>query len=79
MKSINKDMIKAIRTVKGWTSDLRKSLTACNKDCLYSWIEENRITVIGPEMAIKPNPCSDEWDDYERQIWHVVHQVITGK
>ena len=76
---MTKEMIKAIRTVHGWKTDLRIKLTTINRDTLYDWIDDNRFGIFGTEFALsKPQPTSPEWDKYERAIWQAVSQVING-
>lgn len=75
---MKKEMIKAIRLVNGFTPDLRVKIN-CNKNCLFYWIEANRIDVLGMDMATIPEVTSPEWDAYERRIWKAVREVMSGQ
>lgn len=79
---MKKDMIKAVRLVRGLNPDLRVKLTTINRSALYDWIEENRYGILGvdhpSEALIKPDGASQEWKAYERMIWKAVDAVIFG-
>lgn len=77
---MKKEMIKAIRMVKGYTTDLRVNIrAACRKESLYDWIYENRIGIFGLDMTIVPEVMTPEWKAFDHRIWEAVEAVITGK
>ena len=56
---MKKEMIKAIRSVKGYTTDLRVDISpACNKSAVYDWIQDNAVGIFGKEKyaCIPPIP-----------------------
>lgn len=75
---MKKEMIRAIRMVNGFNSDLRVRLNGINRSALYDWIDDNRYGIFGCSVH-KPSATSDEWDKYEKMIWRAVNQVISGK
>lgn len=74
---MTKEMIKAIRMVKGWNPDLRVKLQ-CNHHDLRDWIEDNRIGILGIDMAFKPHIDDPDWRRYNKKIDHAVACVIGG-
>lgn len=75
---MKKEMIKAIRMVNGFKTDLRVNLKGISKTALYNWIDENYYGIFGTEF-LKPSWDSNEWKFYEKKIWSAVNQVISGK
>lgn len=75
---MKKEMIKAIRLVKGFNPDLRVKLNTIDKVILYNWIDSNRVGIFGFDMAICPDPVTPEFDKYDRKIWAAVRAVISG-
>ena len=77
---LDNNMIKAIRLVNGYNSDLKIKLKRVNKDSLWDWIDENRFGIFGIDFgASKPSPESEEWDKYEAAIRSAVRQVVEGR
>lgn len=76
---MKKEMIKAIRMVKGWNPDLRVRLTI-SQDKLWDWLDENRFGIFGSEFGLsKPAATSPDWEKYERAINAAVRAVVTGR
>lgn len=76
---MKKEMVKAIRIVNGFNSDLRVKLNTINRNALWDWIDCNRFGIFGYDFGTsKPDATSDEWQAYERTIWRAVDQVVNG-
>ena len=75
---MTKEMIKAIRLVHGWNTDLRVKLPF-DPCFLVDWIEDNRIGILGLDYAVIPDPTSDEYRRYERTIRAAARAVMSGK
>ena len=77
---MNKEMIKAIRLVKGINPDLRVKANV-NKWDLFSFIDENRFGIFGVDFGLsRPDSVlSDSWPAYEHKIWNAVLSVIEGR
>lgn len=76
---MKKEMVKAIRLVNGFNSDLRVKLNTINRNALWDWIDCNRFGIFGYDFGTsKPDATSDEWQAYERTIWCAVDQVVNG-
>lgn len=78
---MTREMIKAIRLVNGFNSDLRIKLRSINKDCLWKWIDDNAIGIFGINTVMdkkSTDVTSDKYDIWEHFINHAVYCVIKG-
>ena len=72
---MKKEMIKAIRLVKGFNPDLRVKLNCVNKSALYDWIDDNRFGIFSADKAMIRNT---DYTIYERIVWGAVLCVVSG-
>jgi hypothetical protein len=77
---MNKKNIKAVRTVLGFTDDLRIELNGADKDAIFDFLDNNRHGIFGinSELAEKPNWDDEGWESWERAMWREVGSAISG-
>lgn len=82
--TFDRDTVKSIRRVMGYTTDLRVKLDSSSQisDAVYEFIRTNAAGIFGcSEMAIAYSPADDEdrylWKD--RNISRLTNYVVTGR
>ena len=77
---LDAEAIKAIRFVRGFTTDLRITLKHANKESLWHWLDDNRLDLFGTDMMnIRPTATDENWDKYETMLNDVVRQIVDGR